>query len=241
MQANMKPQLRVVFVGCETGENAGFLARTMKNFGFKDLWFVKPLVDVKQLGLKTAMHAADVLEQASVVDDLKKAFVGVDVVVGTTSTRPVSEKNFLRNYVTPREFASNWSRSSGVTALLFGREGSGLTNWELDLCDFVVSIPTSNEYPAMNVSHSAAVILYELAIVQPTVRLYRQAASLQDKELFIDMFLSLLDKAEMAEHRKTTVKRALRNLLGRSYITKREIRTLTGAIRRVTKHCASKQ
>ena len=149
-------------MGCETGENAGFLARTMKNFGFDELWFVKPVVDVKLLGAKTAMHAADVLDKAMIIDDLKGALEDADVVVGTTSTRPTSEKNFTRNYVTPREFAEAWSRTSGLTALLFGREGSGLSNKELDACDLVVSIPTSKLYPAMNISHSAAVILYEL-------------------------------------------------------------------------------
>lgn len=233
----MSGRLRVVFVGCETGENAGFLARVMKNFGFRDLWFVSPAVDVKRLGLKTAMHAADVLADAIVVDELAKALVGVQVVVGTTSTRPVSEKNFLRNYVTPKEFASYWAGSAGLTALLFGREGTGLTNSELDMCDFVVSIPTHEEYPAMNISHSAAVILYELAVCAGTVKASRQPASQQDKETLVNVFLGLLDKTGQPEHRKLTVKRALRNILGRSYATEREIRALTGALRRLSKYC----
>lgn len=233
----MRERLRVVFVGCETGENAGFLARVMKNFGFRELWFVSPLVDVKQLGLKTAMHAADVLEKAVIVDELKQAIEGVEVVVGTTSTRPVSEKNFLRNYVTPREFAAYWASSKGSTALLFGREGSGLTNSELDECDFVVSIPTHEEYPAMNISHSAAVILYELAVGSGVVKPSRRPASREDKELLVQIFLDLLSKTNQPEYRMLSVKRALRNVLGRSYATEREIRALTGALRRLNKYC----
>lgn len=233
----MRRNLRVVFVGCETGENAGFLARVMKNFGFRELWFVKPLVDVKQVGLKTAMHAADVLREAFIVEELEEALKGADTVVGTTSTRPVSEKNFLRNYVTPKEFASNWACSTGTTAILFGREGSGLTNSELDRCDFVVSIPTDEAYPAMNVSHSAAVILYELAMVANTVKLVRRTASREDKEMLVDVFLGLLEKAQQPEYRRLAVKRALRNLLGRSYATKREVAAITGALRRLNKYC----
>lgn len=233
----MKPHLRVVFVGCETGENAGFLARVMKNFGFRELWFVKPLVDVKRVGLKTAMHAADILREAFVVEELEEALRGADMVVGTTSTRPVSEKNFLRNYITPKEFALNWAGSTGTTAVLFGREGSGLTNSELDKCDFVVSIPTDEAYPAMNVSHSAAVILYELAMSVGTAKQVRWAASQEDKELLVKVFLELLEKTQQPEYRRLAVKRALRNVLGRSYATKREVAAITGALRRLNKYC----
>jgi tRNA/rRNA methyltransferase len=236
----MTRRLRVVFVGCETGENAGFLARTMKNFGFDELWFVKPVVDVKLLGAKTAMHATDVLDKAMIIDDLKGALEDADVVVGTTSTRPTSEKNFTRNYVTPREFAEAWSRTSGLTALLFGREGSGLSNKELDACDLVVSIPTSKLYPAMNISHSAAVILYELAIHTGAVKPSRQAASHHEKEIFVNIVVDLLERTHEVEHRKTLVRRALLNLLGRSYVSKREMATLTGALRRIFKYCEAR-
>jgi TrmH family RNA methyltransferase len=230
-------QLRVVFVGCETGENAGFLARVVKNFGFREIWFVSPLVDVKKLGAKTAMHAVDVLERARIVDSLNEVLIDTDLLVGTTSTRPKSDKNLLRNYVTPREFASAWAQSNGVTTLLFGREGTGLSNRELDMCDFVVSIPTSRAYPAMNISHSAAVILYELANAVGVVKAPRNSASREDKELLLDLILGLLSKTNEPPHRSLLVKRSLRNILGRSYATKREVAILIGALRRIAKHC----
>ncbi|MEM0121377.1 MAG: RNA methyltransferase [Thermoprotei archaeon] len=233
----MNQRLRVVFVGCETGENAGFLARTMKNFGFDELWFVNPLVDVKLLGSKTAMHALDVLHRAIITYDLDDALNDVDTVVGTTSVRPVSEKNFTRNYVTPKEFAESWSKTKGLTALLFGREGTGLNNAELDMCDFVVSIPTSEAYPALNISHSAAVILYELAVHGGALRPRRKTASRSEKELLVKIFLNLLEMINEPEHRKNTARRALLNMLGRSYVSKREAATLIGSLRRISTYC----
>lgn len=47
--------------------------------------------------------------------------------------------------------------------LVFGHERNGLSRAELDLCDAVVAIPTSDHFPSMNLSHAVAVLAYELA------------------------------------------------------------------------------
>jgi len=224
--------LRIVFVSCESPENAGFLARVMKNFGFDDLWLVNPAAQTKTIGTKTAMHAKEILAQAKIVSSLEKSLVGADTVVGTTSTRPLSDSNILRNFATPKEFATQWSKSVGLTVLLFGREGTGLTNQEIDKCDFVVSIPTSKAYPAMNVSHSAAIILYELAVHSWQVKPIRRAASDDDKERIVQTMSGCLDKTLFPEHRTLRASRVLRNILGRSYVTKREATMLLGVFRR---------
>ena len=47
-------------------------------------------------------------------------------------------------------------------AILFGREGDGLSNKEIEDCDLCVSIPTKTTYQILNISHEAAIIFYEL-------------------------------------------------------------------------------
>lgn len=47
----------------------------------------------------------------------------------------------------------------GVTALVFGREESGLTEEELRLCSQSCSIPTGRMQGSMNLSHAVAVVL----------------------------------------------------------------------------------
>jgi tRNA/rRNA methyltransferase len=225
-------KLRIVFVECESPENAGFLARTMKNFGFNDLWLVNPTAQIKTLGARTAMHAREILNRAKIVSTLEESLTRADTVVGTTSTRPFSDSNVLRNFITPKEFGGQWAKSAGLTALVFGREGIGLTNREINRCDFIVSIPTSKAYPAMNISHSAAVILYELAVYSSFIRPTRRAASKADKERVVQMVNKCLNKTLFPEHRTLRASRVLQNILGRSYVTKREATILLGIFRR---------
>lgn len=49
--------------------------------------------------------------------------------------------------------------SSGTTALVFGREESGLTEAELRLCSHACSIPSGRVHASLNLSHAVAVVL----------------------------------------------------------------------------------
>ena len=47
-------------------------------------------------------------------------------------------------------------------AILFGREASGLTNEELQLCHVHLQIPAAPEYPSLNLAMAVQVVTYEL-------------------------------------------------------------------------------
>ena len=47
--------------------------------------------------------------------------------------------------------------------IVLGRDSTGLTNEGLQKCDFVVTIPTSKDYPTLNLAQAAGILLYELA------------------------------------------------------------------------------
>ncbi|GFR45206.1 hypothetical protein Agub_g6601, partial [Astrephomene gubernaculifera] len=60
-----------------------------------------------------------------------------------------------------------------TTALVFGREESGLTEVELRQCSHACAVPTGRLQPSMNLSHAVAVVLGELfsrrcGLLQPT-------------------------------------------------------------------------
>jgi len=134
----------------------------MKNFGFPSLHLVNPLATIGETGRMRGGHAQDILDMATVDGSLLEALNGVDLSIGTTAQRSFSETNLLRKPMTPRDLRSTVKDTSGTIGLVFGREGTGLNNQELGLCDSIVTIPTAEEYQTLNLSHAATIIFYEL-------------------------------------------------------------------------------
>jgi len=64
----------------------------------------------------------------------------------------------------PRQCAERIAEFSdeGEVALVFGRESSGLTNDELDRCQFTVRIPTASAFSSLNLAAAMGVLVYEL-------------------------------------------------------------------------------
>ncbi len=131
-----------VIVEPEVPENTGFMARLAANFHFK-LRLVNPGFNLKE-ARKTAKNAQDKLREAEIYETVEAAVDDLDFVVGTKPGKGVKLQEFEphRN-----------------TAVMIGRESSGLTNEELALCDAVVEIETS-AYESINQSHAAAILFH---------------------------------------------------------------------------------
>ena len=84
----------------------------------------------------------------------------IDFIVGSTGM-PGGSYSLSRIPINPNELGSKLDSNRKI-AILFGREGDGLNNKEIDLCDMIVSIPTDTNYPIMNITHAAAIIFYEI-------------------------------------------------------------------------------
>ena len=132
----------VVIVEPEIPENTGFIARLAENFGF-ELRIVNPDFNLEE-AKKTASKAQKKLRTAKIFDSSQEAVEDLEYVVGTKPGKGISLGEFQ-----PRE----------NTSLMIGRESSGLTNDELDLCDAVVHIETG-EYGSINQSHAAAILMH---------------------------------------------------------------------------------
>lgn len=212
----------------EIGGNIGFVARAMKNFGLQQLYLVNPVEGYEEEAKRFASRAKDIVEKAVVVEDLREAIEGVDIVIGTTAIAAKRMANILRTPTPPEELAKSVYLSRGSIALLFGRESTGLRNEELALCDYVVTIPASHLYPTLNVSHAAAIIFYELFKHQRSIGRER-AADPRTRELVVERFVDLMTEAGYQQHRIDSASRALRNILGRAFVTKREATLILGA------------
>ena len=109
------------------------------------------------------MRGLQILESASIGSNSRRsAAKNVDVVVGTSSVAAKSSSNVSRVAITPKQLAERIVSAKGTVAIVFGRESSGLTNQELEACDFIVTIPASQDYNVLNVATAASIIFYEI-------------------------------------------------------------------------------
>ncbi|HIG97972.1 TPA: RNA methyltransferase [Candidatus Woesearchaeota archaeon] len=231
--------LAVVLVEPETPGNIGSVARVMKNFGVKRLLLVNPKcnhLDGEAYG--RAMHARDILKAAVVVKNFG-CLEKFDYIIGTTASLG-SDYNVLRSPITPGQLAQQLSQRFGGDksrtgiALVFGREGNGLTNGEVSGCDMVVTIPSAMEYPALNLSHAVAILLYELFKGSASIRSHIGLASRTDKEVALSMAGEILSKLEFpVKGKRKTHSVVLSRMVNKSFLTKREIFALIGFLRKV--------
>jgi len=223
----------VVFVEPETPGNIGFLARTMKNFGLKQMVLINPC-PLEHNSYYMAMHAREIIynrqEYPSLEEFLKTE--EIDFAVGTTGEAGGSY-NIPRIAVTPDNLAQSLNVKGNI-ALILGREGDGLTNQELKLCDVVVSIPTHKSYPILNVTHAAAIIFYELFKNEKTYPVEDlDEASLDEKQDLIKYMDDVLDNLDYPPHKKKNASTVFRRVMGRAFISGREAHTLKGMFRRI--------
>jgi TrmH family RNA methyltransferase len=238
----------VAVVDAETPGNVGTIARSMKNFGFRELLLVDPPeLDPDGEAYGFAGHAReDVLPGATEVsfDHLVEQYH----TVGTTAiTNENATKHRRFPFVTPADLRAELAAVRAPTVVVFGREGTGLDNDEIARLDRVCSVPASPDYPVLNLGQAATVVLYELRSLAlggadgdgpgdhdhdhlPDVETER--ASEAEIERLYDRFAALLAAIDHPEEKRAKAGRLLRRLLGRAHPTDREAVTLTGIFRR---------
>ena len=228
-----KENIYIVFVECETPGNIGFLARTMANFGLKNLVLINPPTLTNEAYYQ-ATHGKYIVENAKIYPTLDEFYQSqrIDFKVASTGMAGGSY-NLSRIPLKPEELGKSMNVSNKI-AILFGREGNGLTNKEIDDCDICVSIPTDPTYPIMNISHAAAIIFYELFKNKHDfgVEGLSESSDLEKEYLQKDMN-ALIDSLDIPEHKKKNGKKTFNNIISRAFITGREAHTLKGILRRL--------
>jgi len=223
----------VILVNPKYSGNVGAIARCMKNFEVRELRIVGDRSILDKEAYIRAVHAKDILDRALFYNSLEEAIEDIDLVVGTSGVVS-GDRNLKRVPITPRELAEKHLDLRGNMGLVFGREDDGLTNRELDLCDIFLSIPTSPEYPVMNLSHAVAVVLYELylsKLEKPFPVKMREASKLE-KDILIKLFEEFVDaNKNIPEYRKELCKIVFRRIVSRAFISGKEANTLMCAFR----------
>lgn len=214
----------------KTPGNIGALARVMHNFDFDRLILWNPQCDhLCKEALDRATHAKEILHHVRIIDTVES----YDVLIGTTSIVG-TDYNVVRNVIPISKLAT--MPLKGKVGLIFGREGDGLTTEELKKCDIVVTIPTTKKSPTMNVSHAAAIVLYELFThtkKQKTGDTIPYAGK-KEKEQFMQLLEKKLKMMSFpTEEKRETQRMVWKKVIGKSMLTRREIMALFGFLKRI--------
>ena len=149
--------IRIVLVEPAGPLNVGSAARVMKNMGLHQLVLVNPQCDyLGEEARKMAVRAADVLEAAKIVTTLPDALQGCQRAIATTALY----RSLPTDLENPRSTLP-WLLEC-PSALIFGREDTGLTNAELSYAQRLIRIPSSDTYASLNLAQAVAICCYEL-------------------------------------------------------------------------------
>jgi tRNA/rRNA methyltransferase len=217
--------------------NVGAVARLARNFGASSLGFVAPRASLGPEARRRAMGGLALLKAAVTYSSFEAAVADADLVVGTTDLSTGRSASYLRRSVSPERFGELCRSLEGKVALLFGPEDNGLSREELARCDLLVHIPARREFPTLNLSHAAAVVLYAVhraslpenpeSTPAPEVLLLNG----HEKELFLRRAVELLARTGYPAHKRRGLALLLRRMLGRSTPTEAEYRMLLGLLK----------
>ncbi|WP_369975783.1 RNA methyltransferase [Xanthomonas bundabergensis] len=232
-------RIRFVLVGTQHPGNIGAAARAMKTMGQARLVLVAPERALDEDGYRRSAGAEDVLQQAPVLATLAEAVADCQLVLGCTArSRRVSLEELLPADGAQRLVAA--AAEQAEVALVFGRERTGLTNEELQLCHAAVHIPSDPAFSSLNLAAAVQVLAYELRLAQlrgtepapaPEPGFREAAASHAQLEGLFGQLADTLDDIDFHKGRAPdSAMRKLRRLFLRNALTEQEVRLLRGIL-----------
>ena len=151
----------------DESRNVGAACRAMANSDIKTLRIVgkKEHYDVEKVHV-LAIHAAYIFDNAEFFDSITEATADCVMSAGTTRRRGQKRKGKL---LFPEEFAEKAGQITGSekdpggkVAIVFGNERSGLSDDQLFECTMGVTIPTSDDFGSLNLSHAVQILCYHM-------------------------------------------------------------------------------
>lgn len=159
----------------DESRNIGAACRAMANNDISELRIVGKKEDYDIEHIHTlAIHAALIFDKANFYESIKDATADCAICAGTTRRAGKKRGKLLL----PEEFAEmtgnitgssansgtgdDEAASGGNVAIVFGNERTGLTDEQLDQCNVGVTIPSSDNFGSLNLSHAVQIICYHL-------------------------------------------------------------------------------
>jgi len=231
--SDLRDRFVVILARPQNVENIGLAARAMKNTGFHNLRVVgRSKVEIACP--RTAVHAKDILKEASFYTDLHLATADLNAVFASTA-KP--RQNFS---VLPLAGAVSRMFSfppESRIGLLFGNERTGLTSAELASSNYRWTIPQASRQPSYNLAAAVLITLFEIfrrlkiekekAGASPFLAKAAAPLPRSEQEECIRLIIRKLEEREFihpTNKRHTT--QMLHDLLGRLAMTDRDRKLL---------------
>jgi tRNA/rRNA methyltransferase/tRNA (cytidine32/uridine32-2'-O)-methyltransferase len=208
--------------------------RAMMNMGLTRLRLVRP-DDFSAYRVAGIAHGSEpLIERIEFFDTLDDATADAALVVGTTARRRTA--TYVWNH--PREAAPALLAYDAAperpVAIVFGREDTGLLNEELDRCDRLLVVPTSEMNSSLNLAQAVLLVGYELMLAGPAPqrglprprRDTTRASTLQLRALFEQCEAALAAIDFFKGKNPEAIMRTIRAVFRRADLTAREVTLL---------------
>ena len=239
---SVSAHIRFVLVGTQHPGNIGAAARAMKTMGLARLVLVAPEKPLDEDAFRRSAGAEDVLGDAPVFASLAEAVADCRLVMGCTArARRVQLEELLPEVAGQRAVAK--AAEPAEVAFVFGRERTGLTNEELQLCHAAVHIPSDPGFSSLNLAAGVQVLAYEVRMAvleaQPGVAAPVVAEPGRDEApashaQLEGMFGQLGDTLDQIDFHKgrapESAMRKLRRLFMKADLSEQEVRLMRGIL-----------
>lgn len=179
-------------------ENVGAAARALKTMGFSSLRLVNTKAHKDEKASWLAHASNEILEDAQEYKNLKDATQDIDWIIGTSAKkRRVNEDIYPSNKI--NELIKAKLGTINNLAIVFGREESGLTNDELQICDVVTSVPMKTKYPSLNLAQSVMIYAYTLSQLNIEESIETETVNQNELKVLKEQTESILQKIGFKE------------------------------------------
>ncbi len=227
----------IVLVRPQLGENIGKAARAMLNFGLTEMRIVNPRDGWPNPSAGPAAAGADiVLDQAEIFETTAEAVADCANIYATT----VRKRGVTKPVVGPDEAAKEIVSAPGKSAILFGREASGLETDDVALARAILTVPINPQFGSLNLAQAVILCAYEWSrhagetagLTQPTEEELLPPAPQAELDGMIAHFEALLDPRGyfLPEARRDATLQTLRGILTKPGWNHLEVRTLRGIL-----------
>jgi tRNA/rRNA methyltransferase len=237
---NMLNNIKVILCDTSHQGNIGSSARAMKTMGITNLVLVNPNEMPNDHAIALSCNANDVVENATILDNLNNAIDDCTLVIGLTSRK--RDLNTL--LYTPKQIVtdilSNINQNNKI-ALVFGSEKFGLSIEQINQCNRLVTIPGNPNYFSLNLSQAVQIMCYEiysnLNDDLSHLKTNRQLATNADNNGVLNHIIKILNHNNYYQYKNPELtNKRIKHIIDKAMLERDEIDLIRGILKNIEQH-----